>query len=100
MSNQIKEQETGMPAALIVWIKKEQIKDSNHREAMIRRSQREDPVLVSLISLVSTQWGSLSRKEKLLITNFIAHFDANKAFTPNQKSVITTLYLKFREMVG
>jgi hypothetical protein len=86
---------SGMPFALLRWIKAQQEKDRKHAESMAKRNAQEDLEWVFYMAMVTSKLLQLRNHEIQLLNAFAEWHSQGKCFTPKQRSVIGQLYAKY-----
>lgn len=81
-----------LPFQLIAWIKREQLKDLNHQEYMVRKNQKDDLLYLDMIKTIFKF--KLSTKEHIMIVNMLRSKKEGKNWSIGQRSVITGIYYK------
>ena len=79
-----------LPFALMLWIKREQEKEEKHKEAMVKRTEKEDDIFTRMLTTLEKL--NLKPKEMIMVKNFIRHKVDGKNFTTAQRSVITSIF--------
>jgi hypothetical protein len=86
--------DSGLPFALMRWIKAQQEKERKHQEVMALRNAKDDQHFIGFIRLVAPRWTELKTYERTLISNLVQWKEDGRNFTPQQKSAISGMYLR------
>lgn len=86
--------EEGLPFQLLRWIKAQQEKELQHQEYMVKKNTKDSYEFFQVLNLIVERRLSLKDKEIMLIRSLMRHYETYFNFTPGQRSVIASFYIK------
>lgn len=87
---------SGLPFALIRWIKANQEDIAKHNRKMAIKNWKDDcDQYMKFIGVIVSHWAELKIKDRQFIMNLVAWHNQHKNFSVNQRSAIASMYMKY-----